>query len=234
MRSIKGQDPIVIKLPIYGGAADIADGALIMPGATADTDLGTWIVGASTAPDAIGTLRGLHDYSVSGDSLVAGTNWVFRDVELCDRYQPLEVEYDLTDTMAVASSSGTTVTITSLEDNIDTSWLYSPVSKTLFFLVASASGSATTKTASGWTSADTAVKILRSGHQLAKLNTGATKIGTDAAAGSWTVCVLENWFEDVNRGPERLDPTKHNGITLLSPRFWSVLLVRNTAGHTTE
>lgn len=230
MGPIKGQDPICVKLPLYGGAADIVDGALIVPGETAETNLGVFIKSAADGENAIGTLRGLHDYSVVGDSSVAGTSWVYGTVELAARYAPLRVDYDLTDTMAVASTSGTTVTITSLEDNIDTSWLYSTVSKTLFFVATSASGSCVTKTATGWTSADTVIKILRLGHELAKLNSNCDKIGTDAAAGSWTVFVLENWFEDVNRGPERLDPTKHNGITLISPRFWSVLLPRNVAG----
>lgn len=236
MRPINGQDPIIVKLPLYGGAADIADGALIMPGATADTDLGLFIVGASTGPDAVGTLRGLHDYSEVGDSSVLGTSWVYGNVELCDRYNVLEVEYDQSDTMVVASNSGTTLTITSLEDNIDTSWVYNVTQKELAFLTASASGSATQKTAMGWAANDVAIKILRLGHQVAKLNTAATKIGTDAAAGTWTVFILENWFEDMAGGyaPQMLDPTKHHGLTLVSPRFWSKLLVRNTAGHTTE
>lgn len=236
MRSLKGQDPIVVKVPLYGGAADIADGALIMPGATADTNLGLFIVGASTGPDALGTLRGLHDYSVVGDSNVNGTSWVYGTVELCDRYQPLEVEYDQSDTMAVASNSGTTLTITSLEDNIDTSWIYNTTKKELAFLTASASGSATQKTAMGWEANDTCIKILRLGHQVAKLNSAATKIGTDAAAGTWTVMIMENWFEDMAGGysPQMLNPTLHDNLTLVSPRFWSVLLVRNTAGHTTE
>ncbi len=236
MRSLKGQDPIIVKVPLYGGAADIADGALIMPGATADTDLGLFIRGASAGADAIGTLRGLHDYSVVGDSALLGTSWVYGNVELCDRYQPLEVEYDLTDTMAVASNSGTTLTITSLEDNIDLSWIYNTTVKKLSFLTASASGSATQKTAMGWSANDTCVKILRLGHPLAKLNTAGTKIGTDAAAGSWTVFILENWFEDMAGGyaPQMLNPTIHDNLTLVSPRFWSVLLARNTAGHTID
>lgn len=232
MRVITGQEPITIEVPVYAASVDLADGSLLMPGVTAETDLGLAIVAASAGADAIGVLKGT--VSTAADSAADGTAWVYKKVELVDRVEILEVEYDQTDTMAVASTSGTTVTITSLEDNIDTSWLYSTVSKNLFFIATSASGSCVTKTATGWTSADTVIKILRIFHPLVKLNTAGTKIGTDAAAGSWTVAILENWFEDVNYPPTRLDPTKHNGITLTNPRFWAKLLVRNTLGHTTE
>lgn len=232
MRAITGHEPVTIEAPVYATGSTIADGALIMLGATADTDLGLAIIGASAGADSLGILKGTC--TVAETANVAGTAYNFKKIELIDRYEILEVEYDQTDTAAVASTSGTTVTITSLEDNIDGSWLYSTVSKNLFFLTASASGSATSKTATSWTSADTVIKILRFGHPLAKLNSAATKIGTDAGAGSWTVCILENWMEDTDRAPVRLDPTKHNGITLSAPRFWSKLLVRNTAGHTID
>jgi hypothetical protein len=236
MHPVSGRDPVIVQVPLYGGSADIADGALIMPGVTAGTDLGLFIRAATAGADALGTLRGLHDFSVVGDSLVAGTAWVLGDVELCDQYQPIWVEYDQTDTAAVASNSGTTLTITSLEDNIDTSWIFNTTSgvKELSFLTASASGSATQKTGMGWTAADTVIKILRLGHQLVKLNTAADKIGTDAGAGSWTVVVLENWFESTEYNLQQLDPTKHDNQTLTNARFYAKLLVRNTAGHTTE
>lgn len=230
-----GRDPVIVKLPIYT-AADIAQGALIMPGVTADTDLGLCIVGSGAVADAIGALRAPYDFSEEASSLVAGTAWKYREVELFDQYRLIEVEYDKSDTAAVASTSGTTVTITSLEDNIDTSWLYA-VSGTgigkLAFLTASASGSATSKTATAWDSTTTVIKILRVGHQLAKLNTAGTMIGTDAAAGSWTVAVLENYM-DFNGERFLLDPTKHDNGVYSGARFFAKLLVRNTIGHTTE
>lgn len=237
MYPASGRDPVIVKLPLYGGAADIVDGALIMPGVTAETDLGLFIKAATAGADAVGTLRGLHDYSVVGDSNVDGTSWVEGEVELADQYTPLWVEYDQSDTADVASTSTTTVTITSLEDNIDTSWLFSTDGAgngKLAFLTTSASGSATSKTATGWTSADNVIKILRLGHQVAKLNTNADKIGTDAAAGSWTVFILENWVESSEYGLQRLNPTVHDNQTLTNAKFYAKLLVRNTAGHTTE
>lgn len=236
MISASGRDPVIVKVPIFATSGVINQGALVMPGVTADTDLGLCIIAASAAADSIGTLRSKYTYSSTNVSNLLGTQWVEVDVELCDQYQPMEVEYDQTDTAAVASTSGTTVTITSLEDNIDLSWLYA-VSGTgagkLAFLTASASGSATSKSATGWDSTTTVIKILRFGHQLVKLNSTADKIGTDAAAGSWTVAVLENWIE-YNGIKERLNPTKHDNVTFTNPRFYSKLFVRNTFGHTID
>lgn len=237
MRQASGRDPVIIKVPIYGAGADIAQGALVMPGVTADTNIGMAITATGAAADAVGALVGIHDYSVVGDSLVAGTNWVYGEVELFDQYNPVWVEYDQTDTLAVASTSGTTVTITSLTADIDTTWLYA-VSGTgagkLAYCVSTASGSAVTKTATGWDSTTTCIKILNVFNQLAKLNTAATMLGTDAGAGSWTVCILENYLQHAGSQPVLLDPTKHDNLTLTNARFFTKLLVRNTAGHTTE
>lgn len=235
MISTSGRDPVIIKVPIVA-AADIAQGAILMPGVTADTNLGTAILGTTAIADAIGFLRSKYTYSATNTSNAGGTQYVFVEVELADQYTPIEVEYDQTDTLAVASTSGTTVTITSLTDDIDGSWLYA-VSGTgagkLAWCVSTASGSAVTKNATGWDSTTTCIKIMKLFHQLVKINTAGTKIGTDAGDGSWTVCILENWIE-YNGKKEQLDPTKHDNVTFTNPRFYSKLLVRNTCGHTTD
>lgn len=230
-----GRDPVIVKVPLLA-TTSLNQGAVVMPGVTADTDLGTIILGTGAIADSIGTLRNKYTYSSTNTTNLLGTQWVEVDVELFDQYDIVEAEYDQTDTMAVASTSGTTVTVTSLEDNIDLSWLYA-VSGTgagkLAFLTASASGSATSKTATGWDSTTTLIKILRVAHPLVKINSAGDKIGTDAAAGSWTVFVLENWV-DYNGKKERLDPTKHDNVTFTNPRFYSRLFVRNTCGHTID
>lgn len=208
-----------------------------MPGVTADQDIGMYIQASGAGADAVGCLTALHDHSVAGSSAVAGTGWVFVDVELFDRYAPVWIEYDQTDTAAVASTSGTTVTITSLTADIDTTWLYATSgtgSGKLAYLVSTASGSGVSKTATGWDSTTTVIKILRLGNQLVKFNSDASKIGSDAGDGSWTVHVLENWFEALGHPLQMLNPTKHDNLSLTNPRFYSKILVRNTAGHTTE
>lgn len=235
MHSASGRDPVIVKMPITA-TASIAQGAVVMPGVTADTDLGTVILGTGAIADAVGALRAPYTYSATNTSNPGGTQYVFVEVELFDQYQPVWCEYDQSDTLAVASTSGTTVTITSLTADIDGSWLYA-VSGTgageLAWCVSTAGGSAVTKSTTGWDSTTTCIKILKIGHQLAKINTAGTKIGTDAADGSWTVAILENWVE-YNGKIEQLDPTKHDNVTFTNPRFWAKLLVRNTIGHTTE
>ena len=104
-RSITGDHPVIYRLPLYGAAADIADGALIMPGTTAETNLGLFIVATGAAADSVGILRGIHDFSAVGDSATDGTSWVLGDVELHDSYKVVQFEYDTSDTMAVASNS---------------------------------------------------------------------------------------------------------------------------------
>ena len=210
-----------------------------MPGVTAETDLGCFIVGTEAAAgvDAVGVLQGIHDYSVVGDSAVAGTTWVFGEVELCDQYQPVWIEYDQSTTATVDSTSTTTVTIGSLEDAIDTSYLVKTDGAGTChtaYLTASASGSATSKSSTGWVSGDTVIKVLRLGHQVGTLNTAANKMASAAAAGTWTIFVMENWFEATGYPLQPLDPTKHDDLSLTKARFYAKILVRNTAGHTTE
>ncbi len=228
--------------PVLDGGTDIVDGALLMPGVTAETDLGLLILATSAAADAIGFQCGLRDASETTDSAANGTAWNLETVVPCFSGVIVRAEYDQADTAAVASNSGTTLTITSLEDNIDTSWIYA-VGGTgageLSFLATSASGSAVQKTAMGWSSDTTVIKIPRLFHPLVKLNSTSDKIGTDAAAGSWTVVVIQNWIKNVSRAWEILDPTKHDNLsglnaTGLATKFYADLLVRNSAAYTID
>ena len=235
MISASGRDPVIVKVPILA-TASIAQGAVLMPGVTADTDLGYAILGTSAIADSIGTLRNPYTYSTTNTSNIGGSQYIFVEVELLDQYQPIEIEYDQADTLAVASTSGTTITITSLTADIDGTWLYA-VSGTgigkLAYLVSTASGSAVSKSSTGWDSTTTCIKVMKLFHQLVKINSAATKIGTDAGDGSWTVAILENWIE-YNGKKEQLDPTKHDNATFTNAKFFSKLFVRNTLGHTID
>lgn len=221
-----------VKMPVTGSGTAIVDAALLMRGVTAGTDLGLVILATGAGADTVGYLKGAH--AVAADSVVAGTLWTYREIEIPDSIELQELEYSQADTMAVASTSGTTVTVTSLEDNIDTGWLYA-VSGTgagkLAFLTASAAGSATSKTATGWDSTTTLIKIVPICHKIVKLNTAGTKIGTDAAAGSYTVFVFETWFQAKGYSKQLLDPTKHDDLTLTNARFFARLAIRANAGR---
>lgn len=235
MINVSGRDPVIVRVPIFAASGVINQDALIMAGPTQATNQGLAILATGAGTDAIGILRGKYTYSTTNTSNQTGTQWVLVEVELSDVYNYIEVEYDQTDTMAVASTSGTTVTVTSLENNIDCSWLYA-VSGTgagkLAFITASASGSCTTKTATGWDSTTVLIKIFRFGHTLAKLNTTADKIGTDAAVGTWKVAIMESWFEAAGFTKQQLNPTIHDNLTLTNPRFTARLIIRNGIGNT--
>lgn len=224
------QKPVfTCKWPVKRSSTQISYGGLLMPGVTAETDLGVLIQAASAAAGLAGRLKGLsfggvqykHYSTAVTDTLVDGTVWQLCDVELPMPCYIDTIEYDQTDTMAVASTSTTTVTVTSLEDNIDTSWLYG-VSGTaaglLTFVQTSASGSCVTKTSSGWDSTTTLIKILRLFHKLGKIALVAGKpdmLGTDAAAGSWTIRVMQNKMK-TNGTWSYLNPTVDDGKTGLN------------------
>lgn len=236
--SLDGSKEIIRDFPIYGGAADIVEGAAVMRGATPGTNGGLAIVAATTLADILGVLAELHDYSVSGDSAIAGTAYVRRRV-IINPMAVYRAQYDPADDMDVASTSGTTVTVTSLEDNIDGGWLLGDdgaaaygtgtTGSLLQYIDTSASGSCTTKTASGWTSANDLIKVLPLMHQLIKVNTAADKLGTDAAAGSGTAAVIDNWISADGLPLQQLDPTKHSGLTLFNPKVYSDIRFLNHA-----
>lgn len=239
MRVLRDLETQQYSWPVKHGATTIVDGALLMAGATADTDLGVLILATSAGADCMGILQGQLASTVS-DTLVTGTVWNTRLVHPVTPMRVIQADYDTADTAAVASNASTTLTITSLEDNIDTSWAYAVAGTgigELSFLASSASGSATQKTAMGWDNTTTVIKILRLFHQLAKLNTTADKIGTDAAAGSYTCLVLQNVIHyGMTEVP--LDPTKHDNLSGLNAygdlKFRAQIGVRNAGPYTTE
>lgn len=221
--------------PIYAAAADIFGGALLMPGVTAETDDGVLInCTESSNADCIGILTELLDYSVTGESLVNGTTWFNPKstnpaapahwVELVDTATLVKVAYDTVDTLGVTSASGTTITITSLEDNIDSAFLYVQAGTgigQIEFVSTSASGSCVVATAFATQvdSTSTVLKILPLYHRLLKWDIAVAadtlKIGSDAAVGSGRALILERHI--VRNGlDELLDPDGHGGLTGLN------------------
>ena len=146
MKVINSLKSRMVRVPVQC-ATDLVAGSLLIKGATAETDLGVLIPNAAaSAGTYVGVLQELHDVSKNGSALVAGAAhsavipeatgaaWfapaggdpsIFpsRLVGLVDYCNLCRIDYDLTG-VAATSSSGTTVTIANLEDNIDTSFLY--------------------------------------------------------------------------------------------------------------
>lgn len=210
-------------LPVYGTAADIPADSFLKRGATPATNNGMLIphTGTGAAVDLVGILEVLHDFSVVAETLIDGTAFVTQPVELLDIPPIITVEFDLTAANAIACTeavNSTTMTVTSLEDNIDGAFIY-VVSGTgagqTNYLTASAAGSATLKAAFG-TSLDTTskfIKILPRFHKLLGLNTsGAAKLSSQAAVGSLAGAIVDLRIQR-SESIEQLDPTKHAALT---------------------
>ena len=234
-RSFGGGDFYPRKFTVHHAATSVVAGALVMRGATAETDKGMAVVGAGALVDSIGVLLTAALSSVT-DSNADGTAEIRRDVAIAPAGSYL-IEYSqaAADDVDVTSSAGTTITVGSLEDDIDGGFIMVVNSdrsnRELRLLTASASGSATMKSAltTALTSADHIIKILPRFHQLAAVNTAATMLTSGAAAGSARVCVVENYIQDVDIPLRPLDPIKDSPRTLTSrgKLFAEVTLINN-------
>ena len=226
--------PILADVPVYGAAANIIKGAAVMRGTTLGTDLNFAIVATGSAVDIIGVLDEAHTNTTAGDDTNAtGTNYTLRKC-IIDPFALFRAEFDQDDTMAVLSSSGTTVNVTSGETNMQGGYLYAVggtgAGRLALVTTDNGSGAYTTKETTGWDSSTTLIKIVPKWHQLIKLSANASEIGTDAAAGSATVSVRDTWIQASSIPLQRLNPVTHSGLTGLnsvSVKFFADIIFRN-------
>lgn len=229
--TLSGSQTLLKKFPLYSSTTAIVTGAVIMKGATPGTNQGFGIIGAPAYPGVLGVTE-VPDTNTSagGDSKQDGT--AYTRYKLCvnpDAVYLCELTDATTTAIAVASTSSTTVTITSLEDDIDGGWLYGSDYQ-LQWIATSASGSCTTKTATGWTSATKVTRLLPLFKILSDLNTAGTKLLPAAAIGTGKVITFENYISRSNQKPDPLDPTKHSGITYdASTKLYADILFQNHA-----
>ena len=256
MQVIKSLKSRVVRLPIHS-ATDVVAGGLMIKGATAETDLGTLIVNAAaSAANYVGILvAGAAPSAVIAAATGAawfapqgGDSKIFpsRLVELTEGATMCRLDYDLTG-VAATSSDGTTVTVGSLEDNIDTGFLYVATAGTgtddgvvgmLRFIDTSAAGSCTTSVTMGAgdaLGAGLVVKILPLLHGLFVLTvpntTTPTKLGTTAAAGAARLVQFERHI--VRNGlDEMMDPYTHGNLSGLNSlaqlKFYGVCAMNAT------
>jgi len=214
--TMSGAQTFLKKYPLYSATTAIPVGAVVMKGATPGTNQGFGIIGAPAYPGVLGVTE-VADTNVvaGGDSKQDGS--AFTRYKLCinaDAVYLCELTDPTTANIAVASSSTVTVTITSLEDDIDGGWLWGSDGQ-LQWIATSAAGSCTTKTATGWTSAIKVSRLLPLFKILTDLNTAATKLLPAAAIGTGKIIIVENYVQQKpNARIETLDPTKHSGITM--------------------
>ena len=237
MRVVNYSPDNYINLPVDGNGSDIKIGALLMRGATGGTNTGRLILAASAGADCIGVLQEKHTYSATGDTNQGGTVFVTHPIDLIVPARMVRVEYSqgssdlITCTQTVTT---TTMTVTSLEDDIDGAFLYVVSglgAGQTNFLTASTGGACTLKAAFG-TSLDTTskfIKILPRFHKLAVLTSDGTKLSSTAAVGTWTVAILDNYIVRDN-AENQLNPVKHDTLTGLngysSLRFEALVAVR--------
>lgn len=230
---VRGRPSRLLRLEVDGASTDIPAGAVLMPGVTDETNRSSAIIASGGAADAIGIIMDGHTANATyNHDPDAGTVFSASQHDVAPFYPGCEVAAEMADDadndVDVASATSTVLTISSLEDDIDGSWVYVRAGTgvgQLGYLKASASGSATLKNATGLTTLDSTSKVLilrRKFHQLVELNgttLPATKIASTAAAGQLPWRVLRNEFKyNGQEGWIQLDPTVHHGLTGLNSR----------------
>ena len=223
-----GQSPVVEESRIYGsdGSTATVAGQAMQKGTTPGTDAGSAVPLSGTGQDFLGVAEAAHSSfgAVSTGTLFNEANYVLLTTNFDAYYKGF---YDRDSAIAVTSSSTTTVTITSWEDNIDGSTAYNITDNEIAFAVASASGSFTTATTTGWTSADSVIKILPENHLFGVIDTLANSLNTTAAVGTLEIRVKANYVV-INGHTERLDFSKHDNTTYDEhPEFYSTILFRD-------
>jgi hypothetical protein len=220
-------EPIIRDMAVYDGTG-LAIGELLMLGTTdpdSNADQGISLITAYTnssaeAVDAVGIcLETPGDTDNVYATAAGGPNYA---KVIINPFAVYRAEYlqDAANDLAVTSNSTTTLTITSLEDDIDGGWVFFPLNATgvknsLRLLTASASGSATMDSALSVTAVgtDTIIKILPVNHRTTDLDTTATGLITRAAIGSGvSLHVLENHVRADGISTQPLRRLSHAGL----------------------
>lgn len=227
-------------LPVSGAGTALVQGALLKRGPTPGTNNGFLILATGTAanPDIIGILQQAHP--TADDTTLTGTVFTTRPIDVVFPYRVVRMRYSqvAADRITVTEAvNTTTITLTSLENDIDAAFLYvvagTGAGQTKY-LTASAAGSATLKEAFT-TSLDTTsrlIKILPRFHQLASITADGTQLSSQAAAGSVTVMVMDTYI--IRDGDEQqFSPVNHSTLTglngLASLQFEADVAIVDTA-----
>lgn len=221
--------PILIPTRMYGsdGSTATQPGAAYAKGGTPGTHLGAAVVmNSSTVADFMGVAEeAVTSFgTVAAGSIMTESNFI---PLIINRDAYYRAYYDRDSAISVTSTSTDTLTITSLEDNIDGATFYNTTDKQTAFVKASASGSCTTYYNTGWTSADSVIKILPENHLLGVLDTNGDTLNTTAAVGTQTIRVLSNFIQ-FHGHAERLSFGLHEQQTYSEhPEFFSKIQFRD-------
>lgn len=224
----------IVSVAVDGNGTALEKGALVTMGVTDGQDMGAFIISGAAAADAFGIL--LQAHAVADDATIeTGATRVLSEVEMLAPGDLVAVEYDQTDTVALATGGASSGIITG-SDTETGCWHY-VVSGTgigqLAYIKSYSGDTATYKSAltTANAAADTVIRILAPGRTLAKLNTARTKFGTDAADGTTDFLVLRNELSYNGQDWVELDYTKHHNLQLngKNPVFRAVGVFTNLA-----
>lgn len=234
---LAGAEPIVRDVPVYAAAAGtLISGSLLMQGTTgpdSNVDMGISFVVAYTASsseavDALGTLEE-KTYETGGTAPTRtprDTSGVYYGKAIVNPFAVYKCEYAQAaadDTAITTGQTTTTVTVSSIEDNIDAGWLYFPLASGGAQGKLRAISTVTTNTmvvdsALTTTTSDTIIKILPVNHRTTDLGAEAADlISTTAAVGDGVnLHIIENYINSDSHVFEPLRWSKHAGLNSLS------------------
>jgi hypothetical protein len=230
--TLDGSEVILRDYPVYGAAA-LQYGALMQLGTTdpdsgADEGQAAVIAYNATAANSGTNVIGMLNEAIALADLVApstvvGPKYGKIIINPSAVYRG-EISLAAADDIAITSTSTTTLTVASLQDDIDGAFVYFPLTQTgvkgsLRQLVASASGSATMDSALVTTggASDTIVIIPRELKSPCNLSSDATKfVGSDATAieGAAKFIILSRLI-DADGGVEPIRYARHSGLNNL-------------------
>lgn len=235
-RIVGSNYPYKMNVPVYQSAAVMLDGEMIMRHGTWLTDLYKYYITAyvasnAEADDALGVLQAgsakVADSKENAQFYKIGSD-TYPDADIADggNYLPCIVNphaayfafYDQTTAKSctAAETAETTWEIALLEDNISGGWLFTTdqadanatyVGKLRYIKTSPAAGSITCSAVTVDTSTDFC-KVIPVGQRLTSLNTDATGLQTEIAAGdSVFLEPVENWIS-------------HSGSPEVQMRYW--------------
>lgn len=207
-------EPVVRDVPIYAAAAGtLISGSLLMQGTTTPdsaVDMGISFVVAYTsssaeAVDALGVLLE-KTYETGGTAPTrtpVDTSGVYYGKAIINPFAIYRCEYAQAAADDVAITTGatdTSITITSLEDDIDAGWLYFPLAAggakgKLRAIATSAAAACVVDSAITTTTSDTVIKILPVNHRTTDLGAEGADLISAAAVGSGVnLQIVENYI----------------------------------------
>jgi len=245
---LSGQNtPVLREYRIYGGAADIVQGALVEPGVSAGEEavMGAAVLCSTTAPTAIiGVLAQLHDYSVVGDwtnTAVTTNKSAKGDIDIRP-FAIIRAEVTTsTQLFTVAANAGagaTDVTLTTAcaaDDEIGGAYVYNATTDELRFVEDHSDTDKLEFSAhigtTAWNSASTCVLVpplfygAVSGTGLTMDATCAKVLLKGDESGAWCT-VLEQYIQTSDKKLSVLNPATHYTGTYADAKFFVDIVVR--------